>query len=153
MKKAQYLKNSNWRRLFSVESAKHLAPARPGVYAYAEVTHVHGLPTALNWIYVGQARKLSQRFAQHSRSQERNPGLLHWLETPNEREVWYVSVSSEVLDQLERDLIVALQPRLNRVRYKSHQAVRDDRLSPQTSHGSDLSAEIPQIEQRVRSAS
>lgn len=97
------------------------APRLSGVYAYAETLCIHGLPSVVRWIYVGQARLLATRLVQHHRGMSGNPNLEHWLKQVKlGRELWYAHAPMADLDQLERDLIVGLQPQLNRLRYRSH---------------------------------
>lgn len=104
-------------------AAEH-APAVPGVYAYAESDDaVHGLPTDLRWVYVGQTTSLKRRLQHHSAVAETYIPLRKWLRQETPREVWFTAVNTTLLDQVERDLVATLNPRLNRVRYIHHRRV------------------------------
>ena len=101
--------------------AARIAPRLAGVYAYAEAETLHGLPLSLNWVYVGKAVDLSARLNDHDAEREANPLLRDWLHRRRTQgEVWYAVVPADQLDVVERDVIVTLQPRLNRMRYRSH---------------------------------
>ena len=120
MKSQTDVEGLSWRRLASAGAASRLAPRLPGVYAYAESDSIHGLPADLEWIYVGKARDLRARLNQHAVGNERYVELRNWLRVGSGRQVWFAPVSLELVDRVERDLIVRLEPRLNRVRYRSH---------------------------------
>ncbi|HEV2800555.1 MAG TPA: GIY-YIG nuclease family protein [Pyrinomonadaceae bacterium] len=94
-------------------------PPMAGVYAYAEVTSVAGLPVAIEWVYVGKTNNLRRRLAEHEPLSETHPELRQWFlaRHPN-AEVWYTVAKFESVAELERRLIREARPRLNRIRYK-----------------------------------
>lgn len=121
MSESRVSKNLRWTRVRSVGAAARVAPRLAGVYAYAEAKTLHGLPVDLSWVYVGKALNLASRLDDHDAERESSPLLRDWLHRRRQQgEVWYAVVPPEYLDVIERDAIVTLQPRLNRVRYRSH---------------------------------
>lgn len=118
-----------WHQLRSAGSAESAAPPVPGVYAYAEAPRVHGLPTSLSWIYVGKARNLRSRLRQHSVEQEKHEVLRQWLQSGHDKQVWFAAVREAQLDLVERDLIVRLSPKLNRIKYRQHNIDTKDHQS------------------------
>ena len=118
-----------WHQLRSAGAAESAAPPVPGVYAYAEAPQVHGLPASLSWIYVGKARNLRSRLRQHSVEQERHEVLRQWLQFAHDKQVWFAAVGEAHLDLVERDLIVRLAPKLNRIKYRQHTPDAQDHQS------------------------
>ena len=99
--------------------ATRSAPHLPGVYAFGEIQRLHGLPVAISWKYVGRSRNLAQRLAQHAPVREANPALQEWLRANREEmEIWYTPSDDNEAIELERQLIRALQPEYNVVRYQ-----------------------------------
>lgn len=114
------MRSLRWSRVLNGADAAQSAPPSPGVYAYAEAGLVHGLPLGLEWVYIGKSKDLRSRLSQHAIHRERYAELRLWLKRASARETWFAAVPLENLDQVERDLITKLDPRLNRVRYLGH---------------------------------
>lgn len=111
-------KNLAWRRVRAGRRAGSVLPSLPGVYAYAAVAENHGLPLAVEWMYIGQARRLDQRVTQHDPVRESNPGLSRWLSTHGgSSQLWYVVLDPLDLDAVEQELIRTIRPRFNRRLY------------------------------------
>jgi excinuclease UvrABC nuclease subunit len=89
-------------------------PEIAGIYALLKVRRVYGIPVGVEPIYVGQAKNLRRRWAQHLSTGETNPGL-QWLE--GRVEFWWTSIPAEELDRAEGSLIDALTPVANRRRH------------------------------------
>ena len=110
--------NLSWRRVRAGRRIGSAVPPLPGVYAYAAVTEHHGLPVMLEWVYIGQARRLSERVRQHDPVRENNPGLSRWLSSQvGTSQLWYVTVDGSELDAVERELIRTIRPKFNRRLY------------------------------------
>lgn len=90
-------------------------PSRAGLYAYGIVKRSLGLPSQIEWVYVGQARNLRQRISSHDHRFESNPGLQAWLRNPPAHaELWIVEVPADQLNELEREVIQSISPKFNR---------------------------------------
>ena len=110
--------NLSWRRVRAGRRIGSALPPLPGVYAYAAITEQHGLPVALEWVYIGQARRLSERVRHHDPVRENNPGLSRWLSSHvGTSQLWYATVDVPELDAVERELIRTIRPKFNRRLY------------------------------------
>lgn len=109
-----------WQGVGSIALAHTIVPDRAGVYAYAELSRVHGLAVAQTWVYVGQGQSLSTRLFRHQPHLEMNRLLRDWLHRPGDRQLYYAEVDPSMLDMVERDLISLLRPRFNRQQYAQH---------------------------------
>ena len=110
--------NLSWRRVRAGRRIGSALPPLPGVYAYAAITEQHGLPVALEWVYIGQARRLSERVRHHDPVRENNPGLSRWLSShAGTSQLWYATVDVPELDAVERELIRTIRPKFNRRLY------------------------------------
>lgn len=109
-----------WRSTDSIAVAYQVVPDAPGLYVYAELDELHGLPVGQEWMYVGKTRSLAARLARHQVHLEKNRLLRDWLHRPGRRRLYYTELEESLLDRIERDLVVSLHPRLNRIRYRQH---------------------------------
>ena len=108
-----------WNRVFSLVGSESVAPDIPGVYAYGSVSQERGLPTRIEWVYVGKAKSISARLRQHAALTEKNVALRDWLRSPvGGAEVWYAAVPLELLSATEITLVRRLRPRFNTIKYR-----------------------------------
>src|SRR4051794_57331 len=118
MQRTPVLQNLSWHRVRAGRAAGTAVPSLPGVYAYAAVDESYGLPTSVEWMYIGKARRLSRRLGQHDPVRESNPGLSRWLaEEGASSQLWYSVLPSKELDVVEQELIRTIRPKFNRILY------------------------------------
>lgn len=98
------------------------APSLPGVYAIGKVTSEFGLPTNIEWGYVGRSANLRRRLTQHDPLVESHPHLPRWLaRSGSSVEVWYAVADLSAARRLEEELIRRIRPKMNRIHYKKSQ--------------------------------
>lgn len=104
-----------WSTLGTVHGKNLNIPESPGVYGYAEVTRVQGLPVSVRWVYVGKAVNLRRRISNgHDYRYEKNPRLRAWIgRNPRNAELWFACVEASDVDGVERSLIADIQPEFN----------------------------------------
>lgn len=108
-----------WSRLINFPGAVAAVPELPGVYAFGRVITVRGLPTAMEWVYVGESRSLRSRLTSHRAIAETNELLAEWLRVQRrDAEVWYSVTDADKRRDIEKELIRTLQPIFNRIKYK-----------------------------------
>lgn len=109
------IKHLRWTTLATVHGKNLNIPEAPGVYGYAEVRRVQGLPVEVRWMYIGKARNLRRRISNgHDARYEKNPRLRSWLgRCRGDVELWFARVDETDLDRVERSLIVDIQPIFN----------------------------------------
>lgn len=118
MQTATVFENLAWQRVRAGRAASAAVPSLPGVYAFADVDERYGLPTSLEWIYIGKAKSLSQRLGHHDPVREANPGLGEWLvNNSRNAQLWYAVLDVGDLDVVEQELIRTIRPRFNRRLY------------------------------------
>jgi excinuclease UvrABC nuclease subunit len=93
----------------------------PGIYAIGHQEDVCGLPLQHHVFYVGRSENLRRRLSQHDLRLESNPRVVSYLRANIGRvRIWYAYVASpKQLSELEKHLIQALDPKGNRLKYKS----------------------------------
>lgn len=110
--------NLAWHRVRAGRAASQAVPSLPGVYAFAAVLEHYGLPTAMEWMYIGKAKRLNQRLGQHDPVREANPGLGEWLVNHGRSaQLWYAVLDAGDLNVVEQELIRTIRPRFNRRLY------------------------------------
>jgi len=104
-----------WTVCGGIHGKRQRIPAVPGIYAYAEVTRVAGLPVSMTWVYIGQSINLQQRILNgHDVRFEKNNRLRAWMRrTRCDAELWFAPVDAADLDVVERDLVAAIKPAFN----------------------------------------
>lgn len=104
-----------WSTIGTVHGKNLNIPESPGVYGYAEVTRVQGLPVSVRWIYIGKATNLRRRISNgHDYRYEKNPRLRAWIgRNPRNAELWFACVEASDVDGVERSLIADIQPEFN----------------------------------------
>lgn len=104
-----------WTTLATVHGKNLNIPEASGVYAYAEVTRVQGLPVSVRWVYIGKACNLRNRISNgHDRRFEKNALLRAWLGRSRQNvELWFARVAEADLDVVERSLIASIRPEFN----------------------------------------
>lgn len=104
-----------WSTVATVHGKNLNIPESSGVYGYAEVTRVHGLPVAVRWVYIGKGLNLRRRISNgHDLRYERNVHLRNWLRRSNRNvELWFARVDEQDLDRVERSLVRDIQPEFN----------------------------------------
>ena len=105
-----------WSVLSTTHGKGDAIPTHSGIYAYAEIGRVNGLPISCNWVYIGQASNLRRRISKgHDYRYESNPDLRDWLKvSKKEVELWFCHVQPEDLDTVELQLVSAIQPTFNK---------------------------------------
>jgi excinuclease UvrABC nuclease subunit len=118
MRQPPVLENLAWRRVRAGRAASQAVPPLPGVYAFAAVLEHYGLPTSMEWMYIGKAKRLNQRLGQHDPVREANPGLSEWLVSHGRSaQLWYAVLDDGDLNAVEQELIRTIRPRFNRRLY------------------------------------
>lgn len=112
------MKTDGWRVASYSRLYAHQVPQISGVYTLLKVKRVHGIPVAVDPVYVGQSRNLRRRWREHLGANEPNPSL-QWLE--NEVEFWWTALPEHQLDAAEASLIDELCPAANRRRRRLQQ--------------------------------
>jgi len=109
------IKHLRWTTVATVHGKNLNIPESPGVYGYAEVKRVQGLPVEVRWMYIGKARNLRRRISNgHDARYEKNLRLRSWLSrSRGDVELWFAHVDESDLDRIERSLIVDIQPVFN----------------------------------------
>ena len=104
-----------WSTVATVHGKNLNIPETPGVYGYAEVTRVQGLPVAVRWVYIGKGLNLRRRISNgHDPRYEKNIRLRNWLRRSNRNvELWFARVDAQDLDIVERSLVRDIQPEFN----------------------------------------
>lgn len=104
-----------WTVCGGIHGKRQRIPAVSGIYAYAEVTRVAGLPVSTTWVYIGQSINLQQRILNgHDVRFEKNNRLRAWMRrTRCDAELWFAPVDAHDLDAVERDLVAAIKPAFN----------------------------------------
>jgi hypothetical protein len=104
-----------WSTVATVHGRNLNIPESSGVYGYAEVTRVQGLPVAVRWVYIGKGLNLRRRISNgHDHRYERNVRLRNWLRRSNRNvELWFARVDAQDLDRVERSLVRDIQPEFN----------------------------------------
>jgi excinuclease UvrABC nuclease subunit len=92
-----------------------VVPEASGLYAVVEVSRLHGLPTSMVWLYVGQSKNLRRRYREHVHWTEPNPGL-DAVRLSHSHEFWWTASPHQSLNAIEADLIDQLAPSANRRR-------------------------------------
>jgi len=103
------MKNVKWTVSTYGRGIPAAVPRVSGIYAIGRVGRLHGLITDIEWLYVGQSRDMRRRYEQHTHRLEPNPALEAIRDT-YDHEFWWIPVTAERLDSVERELIFALQP-------------------------------------------
>lgn len=103
----------SWRQCQYGHGLEDAVPAVGGIYVIVKTTKMHGLPIACEWIYAGQSKNLKRRYRQHHHWTEPNPGL-DALRYQESYEFWWAAAPPEALNEIEADLIYALNPSANR---------------------------------------
>lgn len=111
--KNSYLK---WNVLSTTHGKSDALPTYSGIYAYAEIRRVNGLPISSHWIYIGQSLNLRRRISQgHDYRYETNLELRDWLKRPKKDvELWFCHVQPEDLDTVELQLVSEINPTYNK---------------------------------------
>jgi excinuclease UvrABC nuclease subunit len=107
----------NWNVLSTTHGKNHALPTHSGIYAYAEIRRVNGLPVSCNWIYVGKSLNLRRRITKgHDYRYETNLQLRDWLKGLKKQDVelWFCQVQPEDLDTVELQLVSAIKPKYNK---------------------------------------
>lgn len=91
-----------------------VVPTSPGIYALASVRRVHGLPTEMEYIYIGKSNNLRRRWTEHLDIREPNPGL-HGLGGRYTYEFWWIVMPVDQLSRVEAELIAEIKPPANRI--------------------------------------
>lgn len=106
-----------WKAVCGAHGKNANLPTHSGIYAYAEVRRIAGLVVSTEWVYIGQSRNLKQRISQgHDLRYEKNEDLRFWLKRNFENvELWFAHVDEAQLDEVERELVGAIQPRFNKL--------------------------------------
>lgn len=112
----------NWKSLPLAHAFARKAIGAGGVYLVARVHRVLGLPARLEPLYVGRTlRQFKQRLHEHANPwTSHNAGLHAELNAAerNDLEFWLLELDPLEARAAERELIRALNPTLNRIRYK-----------------------------------
>ena len=112
------MKNSyfKWNVLSTTHGKSDALPTYSGIYAYAEISRVNGLPVSCNWIYIGQSLNIRRRISQgHDYRYETNHELRDWLKRPKKDvELWFCHVQPEDLDTVELQLVSEINPTYNK---------------------------------------
>jgi hypothetical protein len=106
----------------STSIARHTGldvPPVPGLYAILRISRVVGFPVIQEVFYVGRSVNLRRRFKEHAIPwRERNARIRFGpVHRDRDWEFWYRAIPKEDLDKAERQLITALQPAANSIRY------------------------------------
>lgn len=113
---------SNWKHLPLAHAFARKAIGTGGVYLVARVRRVLGLPAQLEPLYVGRTlRPFRQRLGEHANPwMAHNSGLHAELSAADldGLELWMLELGPNDARSVERHLIRALKPTLNRIRYK-----------------------------------
>jgi excinuclease UvrABC nuclease subunit len=105
----------DWKSGLGVSGKSLRIPTRSGIYAYGIIRRCQGLPISVEWLYVGKAKNLRRRIASHDPRYETNPDLQEWLRCPpGGAELWVAEVDPTNLDQVEQQMIRAVNPTFNR---------------------------------------
>jgi excinuclease UvrABC nuclease subunit len=96
-------------------------PALPGVYVIADVLEVAALRMRVEPIYVGKSFNLRRRVSEHLDPWRTHNASLSRRLTAGPRnskfEFWFKVLKREEIDDVEKELIRALQPETNIIRY------------------------------------
>ena len=96
---------------------KDLVPTFSGIYCFMQSKCIEGLKTNTTPIYVGQSKNIRSRFIQHINFDKcHNHKLLVELITQSKSspiEFHFIQVPQHKLDEIEKDLIVKLNPKFN----------------------------------------
>jgi excinuclease UvrABC nuclease subunit len=105
----------NWQQVGTIHGAGDFLPAGSGIYAYALVRRIAGLPVHIEWKYIGKSKNLRTRIGNgHDVRYEQNDGLRSWLRRCNPNsELWFCRVNEAELDHVEQGLIAQVQPEYN----------------------------------------
>ena len=105
----------NWQQVGTIHGAGDFVPSGSGIYAYASVIRIAGLPVLIEWKYIGKSKNLRNRIGTgHDVRNEQNDGLRSWLRRCNRNsELWFCRVSEDDLDHVEQGLIAQVQPEFN----------------------------------------
>lgn len=104
-----------WSTVGTVHGKNLNIPEAAGVYGYAEVTRVQGLPVSVRWVYIGKATNLRRRISNgHDYRYEKNSRLRAWIgRNHRNAELWFACLAETDLDRVERSLIADIQPEFN----------------------------------------
>jgi excinuclease UvrABC nuclease subunit len=104
-----------WSTVATVHGKNLNIPEASGVYGYAEVTRVQGLPVVVRWVYIGKGLNLRRRISNgHDPRYEKNIRLRNWLRRSGRNlELWFARVDARELDIVERSLVRDIQPEFN----------------------------------------
>ncbi|MFV9634431.1 hypothetical protein [Mycobacterium neumannii] len=109
----------NWSRVVNFPGSISSVPDAPGVYAFGKVAKVLGLPSSIEWVYVGESRNLRLRLANHRAIEEANELLAAWLRSNKSGiEVWYATTELKERKTVERRLIREVAPVFNKIKYR-----------------------------------
>ncbi|MGV0618083.1 GIY-YIG nuclease family protein [Mycolicibacterium elephantis] len=116
-----------WEQFTTLEAAAKFAPTSPGVYAIGTVSRLHGLPISTSWAYIGMAKNLRQRIAQHLPNSEFNKMLRAWIHANHAVvEIWTKKLTSaDEADALETLMIGELNPIFNTMK-RTNLGKKDD---------------------------
>ena len=113
-----FLKTSSWRQAGLLSGSSYTVPPISGVYAIGKPIDVSGLPSKMQWVYVGRTNDLSRRLSEHEPINEVNIELRDWVVANlTSAEAWYTIAVPEIAKDLEIKLVRALKPKFNRIRY------------------------------------
>lgn len=101
-------------------------PTTSGIYVIAAVERFEGLPLETRPLYVGKSKNLRRRTRQHHDLLEPNPHL-NGVGTTQALEIWWTRVAEDELDDVEDNLIAALDPPANRRKRRGKHKASDDK--------------------------
>lgn len=115
------MKNITWNNSRSIRGAALNAGTLPGVYLIGGVHEVAGIPMSYDWVYVGRSNNLARRLFEHLPARESNPQLRSWLIAGNTSPliIKFAVISPQESIRIEKELIHALSPIHNRIKFKS----------------------------------
>ena len=109
--------NLNWKSIGLKKGLERHIPDEPGLYVIKSVERFLGLPVKHEVVYVGKSENLRRRYREHSNfTTEHNPNLLQ-RRMSEPLEFWYSLAPKKKISALEKDLISALNPKANKLRY------------------------------------